>query len=591
MSRDEIISANSIADFVRDRGHELKRSGENFVTSACPVTQHKKYHRPVTIDIAKQVWHCNDCGVGGSVVDWLMQEKNITAADAMRELGGGRNDSEPPGKIVATYDYTDEHGKLLFQVCRFDPKTFKARRGPDDPQCKLGIKGVRRVLYRLPEVIKAQLVCITEGEKNADDLAALGFVATTNPFGAGKWHKEYNEFLRGKDVVVFGDVGDPDKAGEKHTEQVIASLASSDIAARHAQQPDGFHDVTNFIESLPTKEVKRAAIEKLIVDAKAAQSDLPAIEDAAGLISMPIILPATVIEGIAHRGEKVSVGGASKAFKTWILSDLAISVATGGLWLGHFPTTRGKVLHINFELLPAYFTQRLRTLADENQVTLEKDYLQVWNLRGFACDLAMLLPKILQRVGSVEYSLINLDPIYKLLGKLREENLAGDIADLLNQIESLAVKTGAAVCYGAHYSKGNQAQKESIDRVAGSGVYGRDPNSILNFTRHEQDNCFSVEITLRHHPPVEPCVVRWEYPLFTVDATLNPAQLKQTGRPQLYRAEDLLELIDRNIKTGEVLKLADDELGIDRRRTHELLADLKRSGRIKQPKRGEYEPA
>jgi hypothetical protein len=225
-------------------------------------------------------------------------------------------------------------------------------------------------------------------------------------------------------------------------------------------------------------------------------------------------------------------------------------------------------------------------LADENQVTLEKDYLQVWNLRGFACDLAMLLPKILQRVGSVEYSLINLDPIYKLLGKLREENLAGDIADLLNQIESLAVKTGAAVCYGAHYSKGNQAQKESIDRVAGSGVYGRDPDSILNFTRHEQDNCFSVEITLRHHPPVEPCVVRWEYPLFTVDATLNPAQLKQTGRPQLYRAEDLLELIDRNIKTGEVLKLADDELGIDRRRTHELLADLKRSGRIKQPKKG-----
>ena len=111
----------------------------------------------------------------------------------------------------------------------------------------------------------------------------------------------------------------------------------------------------------------------------------------------------------------------------------------------------------------------------------------------------------------VEYSLINLDPIYKLLGKLREENLAGDIADLLNQIESLAVKTGAAVCYGAHYSKGNQAQKVSIDRVAGSGVYGRDPDSILNFTRHDADDCFTVEVNLRHHPPIDPFVVRWVF--------------------------------------------------------------------------------
>jgi len=37
------------------------------------------------------------------------------------------------------------------------------------------------------------------------------------------------------------------------------------------------------------------------------------------------------------------------------------------------------------------------------------------------------------------------------------------------------VKTGAAVGFGAHYSKGNQAGKEAIDRVSGSGVFARDP--------------------------------------------------------------------------------------------------------------------
>jgi hypothetical protein len=56
MNREEIISANPIVDFVRDRGHELKRAGENFVTSACPVGPHKKQgHTPVTTLSQKRV--------------------------------------------------------------------------------------------------------------------------------------------------------------------------------------------------------------------------------------------------------------------------------------------------------------------------------------------------------------------------------------------------------------------------------------------------------------------------------------------------------------------------------------------------------
>ena len=123
MRREEIIAANPIADFVGSRGHELKPAGENFVTSGCPVKQHKKHHRPNTINPAKNLWHCNDCGGGGTVIEWLAKEKRISVADAMRELGGS-------GEIVCAYDYTDERGKLLFQVCRFNPKDFRQRR-PD----------------------------------------------------------------------------------------------------------------------------------------------------------------------------------------------------------------------------------------------------------------------------------------------------------------------------------------------------------------------------------------------------------------------------------------------------------------------------
>ena len=132
------------------------------------------------------------------------------------------------------------------------------------------------------------------------------------------------------------------------------------------------------------------------------------------------------------------------------------------------------------------------------------------------------------------YGLIVLDPIYKLYGNT-DENSASDVAALLNSIEAVAVRTGAAVAFGTHFSKGNQAGKNSIDRVSGSGVFARDPDSILNLTAHEEPDCFTLEATLRNFPPMEPFVVKWDYPLFVRDASLNPADLKTPDDPRRSR--------------------------------------------------------
>jgi hypothetical protein len=105
MNRDEIIDANPIADFVRSRGHALAQAGENFVTSGCPVTQHKRGHRPVMIYPATQSWNCHDCKIGGTVIDWTIHEKNVSAGEAIEILGGGNGEvrkSKGKGKIVAT---------------------------------------------------------------------------------------------------------------------------------------------------------------------------------------------------------------------------------------------------------------------------------------------------------------------------------------------------------------------------------------------------------------------------------------------------------------------------------------------------------
>ena len=127
--------------------------------------------------------------------------------------------------IGATYDYCDEDGALLFQVVRLVPKDFRQRR-PDG----LGgwiwkMEGVRRVLFRLPElregIAAGETVYVTEGEKDALSAVAAGAVATCNPGGAGKWRSEYGETLRDAKVVI---VADRDEPGRAHAAKIAASL-------------------------------------------------------------------------------------------------------------------------------------------------------------------------------------------------------------------------------------------------------------------------------------------------------------------------------------------------------------------------------
>jgi hypothetical protein len=114
--------------------------------------------------------------------------------------------------IVATYDYCDVDGALLYQVLRLEPKDFRQRR----PDCNGGWIWKledRRVLYRLPELLKYPdaTIFITEGEKDADNIAALNLCATT--VATGKWTNDCVAALAGRDVIILEDNDDAEKRG------------------------------------------------------------------------------------------------------------------------------------------------------------------------------------------------------------------------------------------------------------------------------------------------------------------------------------------------------------------------------------------
>lgn len=130
----------------------------------------------------------------------------------------------PQPQIVATYDYRDADGVLLFQVVRKQPKAFTQRRPSGAGGWIWNLEGVERVLYRLPELLATdprQTVFIAEGEKSADAVAGLGLTATTNPQGAGRWRASYNHWLQDRPVVILPD---NDDEGHKHAQEVAQAL-------------------------------------------------------------------------------------------------------------------------------------------------------------------------------------------------------------------------------------------------------------------------------------------------------------------------------------------------------------------------------
>jgi hypothetical protein len=304
---------------------------------------------------------------------------------------------------------------------------------------------------------------------------------------------------------------------------------------------------------------------------------LPPMVSAKELCKNPPPTPPEIIEGILHQGSKLAFGGGSKSFKTWTLLELSTCIATGRDWLG-FPTTKGRVLYVNLEL-PAFSIQkRISEICEAMGVEVPED-LKVWNLRGYATNAATILPMISREAKAGGFLFIVLDPLYKLLGD-RDENASRDMANLMNLVERLAVDTGAAVAFGSHFAKGNASGKESMDRISGSGVFARDPDSIVTMTQHEEDGAFTVEMTLRNFAPQESFVVRRKHPLMVIDGQLDPAKLKQVGgRKAIHTQEDILEHLEGSMTSGEWEK-ACKERGIGRSTFFDLKSKLKAAGHI-----------
>jgi len=313
----------------------------------------------LSVDLENGRYYDHEAQTGGGVLDLIQRELKCDVAGAMswlEEVGlkgkepipiGSRGANAPcrPRSASALYEYADERGKVVSQVKRSADKQF-IQLGPDGRggfhSRKGCMEGVRRVPYRLPELLSAdpaRVVFVTEGEKDADRLAGLGFIATCNSQGAGKFGHELVPHFAGRKVVILAD---NDEAGRSHAADVAAKLFGTASAVAVVELPDlpPKGDVSDWLDAggdgETLKAIALAALDRPISAMATANDADPRISATPFVWRDPSTIPLRpwIYGRWLLRNTVTAVVAPGGIGKSSLMASLALSLATGKPLLG-----------------------------------------------------------------------------------------------------------------------------------------------------------------------------------------------------------------------------------------------------------------
>jgi hypothetical protein len=306
-------------------------------------------HGSKSIDLVKLTWYDHQELGGGGVID-LMKRAGLAP-----EASSG-NGSTP---LEIAYPYENLLAELLCQVVRKPGHKFLQRRPDGNGGWIWDTKGVDDTLYRWPQLEESAAddtqVFIPEGEKDVDNLRALGLTAVCNRGGAGKWKAELNEPLRDRRVVILPD---KDEAGRKHADAVAAQLLPiarsvlilelpgltgakndkdvSDWLAHHGGTQETLLELVGKVGRVPGEPVTPVTVTKPV---------RMTLEALAQLEAQPpvMVVPRLFVEGLTLFAGKPKVG------KSWLMLHAGLAVAQAGTTLGEIACGAGDVLYCALE--------------------------------------------------------------------------------------------------------------------------------------------------------------------------------------------------------------------------------------------------
>ena len=442
--------------------------------------------------------------------------------------------------LVATYDYHDEHGELLFQKLRYINEDGKKRffqRKPD-PKAKNGwdykLGDTPKVLYNLPAVLQAvkdgKDIIVVEGEKDADTLIGMGYVATSPPNGAGKWLPIHTEALKGARVDIFADNDEPgwDHAlmVQKELEQVGCDVAvfvcpdSKDITDHIAKGgkiselelledekgPEEPKQVENEPDVERTSNIDEVA-EKLksLIGGEELTPEQLLLKTSQLLTRVVMERPTDMgrlvdwndfiaeadndnydwlIDGLLERGERVMVVAAEGVGKTMLARQIALCTA-GGM----HPFTYNRIRPIRTLTVDLENPERIirRTTRSIHAYVKHMNFAKKIDAHILIKPAGMNLMEKSDRIilenaiEEIQPEMLIMGPLYKAFidpGVRTSESIAVEIARYLDQLRTIY---GVALWLEHHAPLGSSMTTRDL-RPFGSAVWSRWPEFGLSLT-------------------------------------------------------------------------------------------------------------
>lgn len=369
--------------------------------------------------------------------------------------------------------YREADGDRNKMVRKFPDKTFLQFRPGPNSNWLSGLTGVVPVPYRLPELLADPdaLVFACEGEKDVDNVAALGLVATTTG-GASSSPEPLVAYLTGRDVVVLPDNDEP---GEKYADRVLQAVGPVAKSIQVVRLPDlGPHgDVSDYLAAGHTRDDLAA----LIADdpppfvpgsrplgesgvgnkpssGRYRSFGLDELDDAA----LPEL--SYVIDRLIPVGALTVLAGREKEGKSLLALDLCFAVAGGDEWAGR-ATLAGTVLYLPAEDSARTVRDRLRLRS--GGVMDRSRPLRVIPLSGVALaddhnpsGLDLNRP---DQIADLRDQIREMHPVLLVLDCLRElhsakENDSDEMSATMRPLRQLAHDEHVAIVVIHHAAKG-----------------------------------------------------------------------------------------------------------------------------------------
>jgi hypothetical protein len=238
-------------------------------------------------------------------------------------------------------------------------------------------------------------------------------------------------------------------------------------------------------------------------------------------------LVGTPKAGLIPVGGTVVMAGEPGIGKTWMMLDLALSVATATPWLGHWPCEQGGVLLILEEEDPSTVWDRLTMLAGPRGLSVEQ--LMELPIKFFISAGIALVDRegnlnraLEQAITEFAPALVVMDPFRRLHGL--EENDSGAMSHLFSLLRALTrvVDPALSIIIIHHLRKATENLREGLDRLRGSSDIAASVDGAFSvqgvFTQHlvlthEKSKRGPACGTFRIHPEIGVAGVRLNYVL------------------------------------------------------------------------------